>query len=147
MKLALAGYRGRLTPGPGGGTFKGSDKHAERALRPGRTNKKHMAMTFSPSNFEAEVLKGSGVVLVDFWAPWCAPCRMLAPVIEELAHDFEGRAKVGKMNVDEAGAIAQQFNIMSIPTLIIFKDGQPVDMVVGLQSKAALAEKISKHLG
>jgi thioredoxin 1 len=105
-----------------------------------------MAMHFSKDNFEAEVLKGTGVALVDFWAPWCAPCRMMSPVIDELSVQYDGRVKIGKVNVDEEGELAQRYNIMSIPTLIVFKGGQPVDMIVGLQTKAGLAEKLEKHL-
>ncbi len=102
-----------------------------------------MALMLTQENFEAEVLRYEGVVLVDFWAPWCGPCRMLAPTIDELSHEFEGKAKVGKVNVDESGMLAQQYGIMSIPTLIIFKGGKPVDQVVGLQSKETLVAKIN----
>lgn len=105
-----------------------------------------MAMEINQSNFDKEVMKNPGVVLVDFWAPWCGPCRMMAPAIEELAHDFAGRAAVGKVNVDENGQLAQQFNIMSIPTLIIFKNGQPVDQMVGLQAKERLAVKLNEAM-
>jgi thioredoxin 1 len=106
-----------------------------------------MAMHLSKDNFEQEVLKSAGVALVDFWAEWCGPCRMLAPVIDELAKHYEGKAKIGKVNVDEAGDLAQRYNIMSIPTVIIFKDGQPVEQMVGLQSKDRFIEKIDSHLG
>jgi len=108
---------------------------------------KIMAMQLNKDNFEQEVLKSAGVALVDFWAEWCGPCRMLAPVVDELSKDFEGKAKVGKVNVDEAGELAQQYGIMSIPTVIIFKDGQPVEQMVGLQPKEKFAEKINAHLG
>ena len=87
-----------------------------------------------------------GVSLVDFWAPWCGPCRMIAPVIEELAEDFDGKAQICKVNTDEEQDIAGQFGIRSIPTIMFFKDGEMVDQIVGAQSKEALAEKINALL-
>ena len=96
------------------------------------------------SDFEATL--SEGVSLVDFWAPWCGPCRMIAPVIEELAEDFDGKAKICKVNTDEEQDIAVKFGIRSIPTIMFFKDGEMVDQVVGAQSKAALAEKIDALL-
>lgn len=95
-------------------------------------------------NFEATL--SEGVALVDFWAPWCGPCRMIAPVIEKLAEEFDGKAKVCKVNTDEEQDIAVKFGIRSIPTIIFFKDGEMVDQVVGAQSEAALAEKINSLL-
>jgi thioredoxin 2 len=86
-------------------------------------------------------------VLVDFWAEWCAPCRMTAPVLEELARDKAGQIKIVKMNVDQNPSTAGQFNIRSIPTLILFKDGHPVETLVGAMSKEALLEKLQSHMG
>ncbi len=87
-----------------------------------------------------------GVTLVDFWAPWCGPCRMLAPVIEELAEDFEGKAKVVKINTDEAQDLAIEFGIRSIPTLLFIKDGEVKDQMIGAQSKGVIADKVSSLL-
>ena len=97
------------------------------------------------SNF-ADTIK-EGVVLVDFWAPWCGPCRMIAPVIEELAADFEGKAVVGKVNTDEAPEVAGQFGIRSIPTVLFFKDGELVDQMIGAAPKQAYADKLNALLG
>ena len=99
-------------------------------------------ITATDDNFKNEVLEASQPVLVDFWAAWCGPCRMIAPAIEELASDFEGRAKVAKMDVDENQQVPMQYNVRSIPTLLFFKDGQVVDQLVGAVSKKVLAEKL-----
>lgn len=95
------------------------------------------------SNFSSEI--SEGVTLVDFWAPWCGPCRIIAPVIEELAGQYEGRVKVGKVNVDDNPVTAGQFRVMSIPTLILFKDGQPVETLVGAQPKRAFEAVLDKY--
>ena len=92
-------------------------------------------ITLTADNFEQEVLKSDIPVLVDFWAVWCGPCQMLAPTIEELAKEYEGRIKVGKVNVDEQPELSRKYGIMSIPTLILFKDGQIADQTMGVQPK------------
>lgn len=97
------------------------------------------------ADFE-EAIKGDTPILVDFWAAWCAPCRMIAPVLEELAGEYDGRARVGKVNVDEHGTIAQRFGIQSIPTLMLFKNGEVADKVVGVAPKEALSRLLDKHL-
>ncbi|GAB4318663.1 MAG: thioredoxin TrxA [Candidatus Sumerlaeia bacterium] len=97
---------------------------------------------FTDDNFEQEVLKSQVPVLVDFWAPWCGPCLRLAPTIEELAAEYEGRLKVGKINVDDYQTYAQEYGVQSIPTLFIFKNGQPVERIVGAVPKASIAAKI-----
>ncbi len=96
-------------------------------------------------NFTSEIAQG--LTLVDFWAPWCGPCRIIAPVIEELAGQYEGRVKVAKVNVDDNPATSGQFRVMSIPTMILFKDGQPVEGMVGAQPKRAFESLLDKHLG
>ena len=96
------------------------------------------------SEFDREVLQDSGTVLVDFWATWCGPCRMLAPVVEQVSEENEGKLAVGKVNVDDCPDLAMKFGVMSIPTLILFKDGQVVDKRVGYQPKNQLDEMIRK---
>ena len=98
----------------------------------------------TPANFE-EVTK-EGVSMVDFWAPWCGPCRMIAPVIEELATDFEGKAKICKVNTDEEQDLAVKYGIRSIPTILFMKNGEVVDQMVGASSKQAFADKINSLL-
>src|SRR4051812_35109100 len=95
-------------------------------------------VTLTDSNFQNEVLESSVPVLVDFWATWCGPCRAIAPTIEELASEFAGKAKVGKVDVDENTRVATMFNIRSIPTLLFVKDGQVVDQIVGAAPKGTL---------
>jgi thioredoxin 1 len=100
----------------------------------------------SESNFKQEVLDSNLPVLVDFWAPWCGPCRMVAPIVDEIAAQYEDRIKVVKLNVDDNAQIATQYGIGSIPTLMLFKNGQKVDTVVGAVPKTTLAQTIAKHL-
>ncbi len=98
-------------------------------------------------NFKAEILDSDKVVLVDFWAAWCGPCMVLGPVIEELAGDYEGRAVIAKLNVDENPAIAAQYGIRSIPSLLIFKNGQVVDQMLGAMPKKMIAQKLDDLIG
>ena len=105
-----------------------------------------MAYKFTDSNFEQDAVQSSIPVVIDFYADWCGPCKMMAPVIDELAADYEGKVKVGKINTDENRNVATKYNIMSIPTIILMKDGKVVDTVVGALPKTSLQEKIDRML-
>ena len=105
-----------------------------------------MEIQVNDDNFKKEVLESEELVLVDFWAPWCMPCRMLAPTIEEIANEMEGKVKVCKMNVDESIKYPQQYGIMSIPTVMLFKNGQIVETMIGLQPKEEILKTIQEHL-
>ena len=105
-----------------------------------------MALAFNDSNFQDEVLNSEIPVLVDFYADWCGPCKMMSPVVDELSREYEGRLKVGKVNVDENTNVAQQYRVMSIPTILLIKTGQVVDQVVGAVPKAQLTGKIDSIL-
>lgn len=101
--------------------------------------------TFTAGNWNQDVLGSEKPVLVDFWASWCNPCRMVAPIVEELADEYLGKVEVGKLNVDEEGAVASQYGVMSIPTLGVFKGGQLVDKIVGFRGKADLVKMLNAH--
>jgi len=103
-----------------------------------------MEYEFTDKNFDQEIFKDSGLALVDFWAPWCGPCQIMGPIIEELAKEFEGKAKIGKCNVDENGEIAAKLGVMSIPSLKIFKDGKVVKEFTGVQAKDVLAKALEE---
>ena len=98
------------------------------------------------ASFETEVEKSNGVVLVDFWATWCGPCKMIAPIVEQIATEYDGKLTVGKLDTDANGQTAMKYGVMSIPTLILFKNGQPVERIVGYQPKERLMTKIKPHL-
>jgi thioredoxin 1 len=103
-------------------------------------------LTFTEENFESEVTNASEPVLVDFWAEWCGPCQMVGPVIDELASEYKGKAKVGKVDVDNASALASQFGVQNIPTVILFENGQPVERVVGAKRKSDYAQLLDARL-
>lgn len=103
-------------------------------------------VTFTDADFQKEVLESSQPVIVDFWAPWCGPCKIVSPIIEELAKEYEGKVKVGKLNVDENPQNASKYGIMSIPSILFFKGGQPVKTMVGAQSKENYRKGIEEIL-
>ena len=103
-------------------------------------------MEITEQVFEEKVLKSAQPVLVDFWAPWCAPCRRLAPIVEELAEEYDGRVTFAKLNTDEHPSVAARYGIFSIPTLLVFKNGQPVKQVVGLRPKKDLKQNLDEAL-
>jgi thioredoxin 1 len=105
-----------------------------------------MAKAITQSEWQAEVLNSPVPVLVDFWAVWCGPCRLIAPIVEELARQYEGKLKVYKVDVDQEQSLAMQYGIMSIPTLLLFKNGQVVEQIVGALPKGAIEQRIAKHL-
>jgi thioredoxin 2 len=104
-------------------------------------------LTVTDATFSAEVEHSPVPVLLDLWAPWCAPCRMVAPVIEELAKEMAGHARVAKLNVDENPATATRFQVRSIPTLLVFKEGREMDRIVGVQPKAEIARRLERAMG
>jgi len=121
-------------------------KMREMMKKPGESKSKLDGPVDLTSAKFKEFVQSYSVVVVDCWAPWCGPCRMVAPVIEELARDYSGRVAFGKLNVDENPSVASDYQIMSIPTLLVFKNGKPVDRIVGAMPKNALEPKIARHL-
>jgi thioredoxin 1 len=105
-----------------------------------------MAKQFTDSSWEQDVLSSDKPVLVDFWAEWCGPCRMIGPLVEELAKEYEGKAVIGKLNVDENPGVASKYGIRSIPTLLVFKGGEVVDKIVGAVPKTMLAQKLDNQM-
>jgi len=106
-----------------------------------------MALEFSDSNFDEEVLNSDTPLLVDFWAEWCGPCRMIGPIVEELSTEYQGKVKIGKMNVDNNPNIPMKYGIRSIPTLLVFKGGELVDKIVGAVPKTNIVSKLENQLG
>tara|TARA_B100000683_G_scaffold258635_1_gene281579 strand:- start:1456 stop:1773 length:318 start_codon:yes stop_codon:yes gene_type:complete len=105
-----------------------------------------MALEITDANFEEVVLKSDKPVLVDFWATWCGPCRMVGPIVDELAEDYDGKAVVGKVNVDDNSTVPSEYGIRNIPALLVFKNGEIVDKVIGAVPKNVLAEKLDAQL-
>ena len=103
-------------------------------------------LTLTSKNFEEEVKKSNKIVLIDFWAQWCGPCKMQSPIVDKIEEEFQGKAIIGKVNVDDEPELASQFGIMSIPTLIFFKDGNVVDTQIGLTSKNEIEDILKKYL-
>jgi len=104
-------------------------------------------LTLDDQNFEEEVIKSEKAVMVDFWAPWCGPCKQFAPLVDELIVEFEGRIKIGKINVDENPVITSRYKVMSVPTVLFFKGGRIVDQVIGAIPKEDLVKKIESIIG
>ncbi len=105
-----------------------------------------MATEFTDSNFKEKVLDNAKLSIIDFWAEWCGPCKVLGPIVEEIAEEYKGKLKVGKLNVDEEGPISMKYNVMSIPTLKFFKNGELVGEIVGAAPKATIESEIAKHI-
>jgi thioredoxin 1 len=103
-------------------------------------------LTFTDENFATEIEASAGLVLVDFWAAWCGPCRIVAPIVEQLATEYKGQVRIGKLDVDSNQRTATRFNVRSIPSILFFKDGKLVDSVIGAVPKPALQRKIQEHL-
>ncbi len=103
-------------------------------------------VALNQANFPAEVLKSTAPVLVDFWAEWCGPCKMIAPLLDELAGEYDGKVRIGKVNIDEDQSLAAEYGIRAIPTLLVFKDGQVLEQIVGMRSKRDLKSSLDKAL-
>lgn len=103
-------------------------------------------ITITDDNFETEVIKSDKPVLIDFWAVWCGPCKMIAPIVEELAHEYEGKAKIGKLDVDENQQASIKYGVRSIPTLLLFKDGEVKDVIIGAVPKVQIVNKLNAVL-
>ena len=105
-----------------------------------------MAVLFTEDSFETEVLKSDKVALVDFFADWCGPCKIMAPIVEQLAEEYEGQAVIGKLNIDDEPFVASRYRVLSIPTLMFFKDGKEVERIVGATDKAEVEAKLKAHI-
>lgn len=111
------------------------------------TDKSNEVTEVTDESFQQQVLQAGGPVLVDFWAPWCGPCRQLSPIVEELAGEYEGRVTFAKVNTDESPSIASRYGIMGLPTLVVFKAGEPVEQIVGLRPKRELKNRLDALIG
>jgi len=105
-----------------------------------------MAFEFTDNNFQESALDSDKLVVVDFWAEWCGPCRMVSPIIDDLAKEYDGKAVIGKVNVDQHGSISMKYGVRSIPTILLLKNGEVVDKHVGATTKAVLEEKMAAHI-
>lgn len=105
-----------------------------------------MAKNLTKAEFEKEVMQGEGLFLVDFWASWCGPCQMVAPIIDKLSEEYAGKISVGKVNVDEESALASEYAVVSIPTIIIFKNGKPVEKLIGVRSFDDFCDVLDKYI-
>ena len=116
-------------------------------VAPASGSESHFAKVITEASFETDVLKSDQVVMVDFWAPWCGPCKMIAPSVEEIAQEFEGKAVIAKLDVDNAQAIASKYEVNGIPALLFFKNGEVVDRIVGAQPKEQIVAKLKSVMG
>jgi thioredoxin 1 len=119
----------------------------ERRLQRGESMAGNGIVEVTDANFDQDVLKSDKPVLVDFWATWCGPCRAIAPIVEELASEFQGKVKIGKMDVDSNQATPMRYKVTGIPTLLVFKGGQVVEQLVGYKPKDAISQVLNKHIG